>query len=245
MTTGSFFKSIEGMRDAERLYHRHASWALSVAITAHLMMVTVYYFYGILMPAPPVKTSGGGRPDTVWVIPGDPTTPKIPSGTSIKSGISTRQITHATFGLPIPSMEPFEDSLQDSNFGPIEPGNGGREEGGTNPDDEGTFGKLPDETEPSPDDVRFVQVEPIPVRAAMPGYPELARRLGVEGTVWVKILIDKEGRPRKTIVVKSENSLLDDSARTAAMRWLFTPAMMTRGPVMVWAAVPFRFRLSR
>jgi len=61
----------------------------------------------------------------------------------------------------------------------------------------------------------------------------------------VKILVDKEGRARKAIVVKSDNSLLDDSAKEAALRWLFKPAMMTNGPVMVWAAVPFRFRLGK
>ena len=31
----------------------------------------------------------------------------------------------------------------------------------------------------------------------------------------------------------------------AAMQWVFTPAMMNNGPVAVWAAVPFRFKLNK
>lgn len=92
----------------------------------------------------------------------------------------------------------------------------------------------------------FVPVEklPIPIKQVKPDYPEVARRAGLEGTVWVKILIDKEGNPKKAVVVKSDAEIFNEAAIKAAMEWKFTPAIMNKGPVVVWVAVPFRFKLQ-
>jgi len=77
-----------------------------------------------------------------------------------------------------------------------------------------------------------------------PSYPEIARRSGMEGTVWVKILVDKEGNPKKAVVVKSDADIFNEPAIGAALQWKFTPAIMNNGPVAVWVAIPFRFRLQ-
>jgi len=76
-------------------------------------------------------------------------------------------------------------------------------------------------------------------------YPELAQRAGVEGTVWVKIWVDKEGKPRKALVLKSTAELFNQAAVDAAMKWVFTPALMRNGPVSVWVSIPFKFMLSK
>ncbi|HLX13123.1 MAG TPA: energy transducer TonB, partial [Bacteroidota bacterium] len=89
-----------------------------------------------------------------------------------------------------------------------------------------------------------VQVYPVVVRSVMPEYPDLARRAGLEGTVWIKMLVDKEGRVKKTFVVKSQADVFNDAALNAAKQYLFTPAMMNNGPVAVWVTQPFRFSLK-
>ena len=101
------------------------------------------------------------------------------------------------------------------------------------------------EEEPSPD--AFIPVEklPVPVRQVRPDYPDIARRAGIEGTVWVKILVDKEGKARKAIVLKSDAEIFDEPATKAALQWVFTPAIMNNGPVAVWVAVPFRFQHNK
>ncbi len=101
------------------------------------------------------------------------------------------------------------------------------------------------EDEPSPD--AFIPVEklPVPVRQVRPDYPDIARRAGIEGTVWVKILVDKEGKPKKVIILKSDSEIFDEPATKAAMQWAFTPAIMNSGPVAVWVAIPFRFQLNK
>ncbi len=102
-----------------------------------------------------------------------------------------------------------------------------------------------EEDGPPPD---FVPVEkqpqPIPGSSPSPVYPEIARRAGVEGTVWVKIWVDKEGNAKKAMILKSDAPLFDEPAKEAAMKWKFTPAIMNNGPVAVWVSIPFKFRLN-
>jgi periplasmic protein TonB len=102
-----------------------------------------------------------------------------------------------------------------------------------------------DEEEPELD--AFVPVEklPVPITQVQPVYPDMARRAGVEGVVWVKILLDKQGRAKKAVIVKSDTDIFNDVTLEAAMKWVFTPAVMNNGPVMVWVSVPFRFRLTK
>ena len=92
----------------------------------------------------------------------------------------------------------------------------------------------------------FVSVEEMPkiIRKVAPVYPELAIRANPEGTVLVKIWVDREGKPREALVVKSDADIFNDAATAAAMQFLFTPAYMNSGPVSVWVTIPFRFKLA-
>jgi protein TonB len=95
-----------------------------------------------------------------------------------------------------------------------------------------------------PADFVAVEKEPVPIRKVEPKYPELAMRAGLEGRVWVKIWVDKEGKPRDVVILKSDAEIFNESAIEAARQFLFTPAYMNNGPVSVWVSVPFRFKLT-
>jgi len=97
------------------------------------------------------------------------------------------------------------------------------------------------------DPADFVPVDrpPAIIKESIPEYPDLARRIGAEGTVWIKMLVDKNGRVKRALVVKSDNELFNESSVTAALQYFFTPALMNNGPVAVWVSVPFRFKLHR
>ena len=69
-------------------------------------------------------------------------------------------------------------------------------------------------------------------------------RAGLKGTVYVKILVDKDGKPKKAVVIKSTTEIFNDAAVEAAMQFIFTPAVMNNGPVKVWVAIPFKFKLK-
>ncbi len=92
----------------------------------------------------------------------------------------------------------------------------------------------------------FLPVEKYPetVKQVKPKYPEIALRAGLEGTVFVKAWVDKEGKVRKALVSKSDAEIFNQPAVDAVQQWLFTPAIMNKGPVDVWVTVPVKFRIS-
>jgi len=98
------------------------------------------------------------------------------------------------------------------------------------------------EDDPGMNDFVPVEKEPQVVREVKPVYPEMAVKAGIEGTVWVKILVGKDGKPKKVVVIKEiPSGIFTDSAKEAAMQFLFTPALMNRGPVPVWVTFPFKY----
>jgi len=96
---------------------------------------------------------------------------------------------------------------------------------------------------PPPDFVPY-EKEPTVVKRIEPKYPELALRAGLEGNVFVKVWVDKEGKVRKVVLLKSDAPIFEEAAIAAAQQWVFTPAVMQKGPVSVWVSIPFRFRLT-
>jgi protein TonB len=92
----------------------------------------------------------------------------------------------------------------------------------------------------------FVEYEkgPVAIRKVTPAYPEIARRAGIEGTVHVKIWVDKEGKVRKAEIHKSDADIFNQPAIDAVTQWVFTPALMKNGPVSVWVVIPLKFQLQ-
>jgi len=100
-----------------------------------------------------------------------------------------------------------------------------------------------DENAP-PAEFQIVEKQPALVRSVPAQYPELALRVGLEGTVIVKMWVDREGKVRQASVEKSDNGMFDQPALDAAKQFVFTPAYMNSGPVSVWVRVPFHFKLT-
>jgi len=102
------------------------------------------------------------------------------------------------------------------------------------------------------DDFTPVDEQPVPIKQVQPHYPELARRSGVEGTVWLKVLVSKEGKVKDVNVMSVSSNLknsgtpggLEEAAMEAARQWTFKPAMMKNKPVEVWVSIPFKFKLD-
>ena len=95
---------------------------------------------------------------------------------------------------------------------------------------------------PPPDFVPYEKA-PNPIKRVAPVYPEIARKKGLDGTVWVKIWVGKDGKPRNVVIQKSTSDIFDQAAIDAARQFVFTPAMIQNGPVDVWVSIPLYFRL--
>jgi protein TonB len=78
-----------------------------------------------------------------------------------------------------------------------------------------------------------------------PPYPRRARRLGYEGIVMLKVLIDANGRVDDLTLLKSSGyTVLDRAALSAVRKWLFEPG--TEGGIKkkMWVKIPVRFDLK-
>ncbi len=101
-----------------------------------------------------------------------------------------------------------------------------------------------------PDTVPFhaVEVKPQVVRQVRPRYPEIARRMGLEGRVMVKALVGEDGRVIAAEVVTGQprgvEEILGPAAVEAVLRFRFSPGMQRDRPVRVWVVVPVVFQLQ-
>lgn len=89
------------------------------------------------------------------------------------------------------------------------------------------------------------QVEPKVVHKPLLNYPEMARLLDQEGTVFVQALIDLDGSVMKVVIVRSSKfPMLDTAAVMNVSEWKFTPALQHEKPVRVWAGSNVSFTLK-
>ena len=98
---------------------------------------------------------------------------------------------------------------------------------------------------PAPDSFVIVEVPPELVFRSEPHFPLRERRLGLEGSVWVQALVDKDGSAVKAIIKKSSGiEALDESALKAALKNRFKPAIQSGRPVAVWVTYRVDFVLD-
>ncbi len=107
-----------------------------------------------------------------------------------------------------------------------------------------TAGFLQSQKGPPPDFIP-VDKQPVPILNPAPHYPDSARRSGMEGTVWVKIWVDEQGKAHQAEVLKSDNDIFNTPTIEAALQWTFQPARLHDKPVAVWVSIPFKYKLSK
>ena len=91
----------------------------------------------------------------------------------------------------------------------------------------------------------FYEVEEIPVRLKniVPEYPAMAERAGIQGTVTLKVLINKTGIVDSVVVIKGPE-IFRNPAIMAAKATSFSPAKYNNRTVSCWVIMPFRFALD-
>jgi TonB family protein len=74
-------------------------------------------------------------------------------------------------------------------------------------------------------------------------YPEIAKRAGIEGKVYIKAFIDEEGKVVATDILKGMGSGLDEAAVRAIKETKFIPAKNDGKNVKIQVTVPIVFKL--
>jgi len=103
-----------------------------------------------------------------------------------------------------------------------------------------------DELLPSPDEFIPYEEPPIQVNSVQPEYPPLAQRAGVEGSVWINVLVDKEGKVRDVKIVKDSgaNAGFEEAAVSAAYKCVWRPAIANGQPIALWVTYKVDFKLK-
>jgi protein TonB len=79
-----------------------------------------------------------------------------------------------------------------------------------------------------------------------PPYPLIARRIGAQGVVVLRVFVHLDGTVGDVSVSQSSGfTVLDESAlKTVREHWRFLPARLNGHPVESWVEVPIRFVLA-
>ncbi|MCX8522258.1 MAG: energy transducer TonB [Rhodoferax sp.] len=78
-----------------------------------------------------------------------------------------------------------------------------------------------------------------------PQYPLLLREQGVGGVVWLRVWVERDGRPADIRIAQGSGyRLLDDAALRAVKQWRFTPASHAGQRLAGWVEFPVRFKLD-
>jgi len=104
----------------------------------------------------------------------------------------------------------------------------------------------PEEYLPPPDEFVPYDELPVPIKEVKPEYPPLARQAGIEGVVWVKILVDKNGKVRNALIFKPSGASagFEEAALAAVKQNEYKPAISNNQPVAVWAIFKVTFNLK-
>lgn len=74
-------------------------------------------------------------------------------------------------------------------------------------------------------------------------YPEIAKRAGVQGKVYVKAYVDDKGIVKKVEIIKGIGAGCDEAAIAAVLQTKFNPGKQRGKPVKVQISIPIKFVL--
>jgi TonB family protein len=98
--------------------------------------------------------------------------------------------------------------------------------------------------QPEPDAKQPVVVMPELVHFENTAYPPEAEKLGLEGTVVLKLTVDKAGNVTESEVLEPAGHGFDEAARVAALKFKFTPATRDGVPIVAKIKYGYVFELK-
>lgn len=249
-----------GATELKAVYNRNLGVALAISIGFHLVLIGLYMFSVTIgkaggsksAPIAKMKLSNLAPPPVAENTPPPPppmVPPELQTGGS--GGVAARAGT--PIAVPDALISPdVKDFAKMTDVAVATP------EGGDGTGFKSTDGTVPvtidgpvevkeKEKIPEPDEFIPVEEEAACDMAELQRrvkYPEIARRNGIEGTVQVRALVDKNGRVSRTIVEQSDNKALEDAAVEAVKATPFKPAIQNKNPVVMWVTIPVRFALN-
>ncbi len=102
----------------------------------------------------------------------------------------------------------------------------------------------PEKPRPTPKIISKGVITGLALALPKPIYPPIAKKLGIQGTVAVQVLIDETGQIISAKAI-SGSSFLADAAQKAAYQARFSPTRLSDQPVKVSGVITYRFALNQ
>ncbi len=106
---------------------------------------------------------------------------------------------------------------------------------------------LSEDSLPSPDEFVTYDEAPQPIKTVQPVYPDSAKKAGIEGEVWIKALIDRQGKVRDVECLRDSSDkpyIFCEPATKSALQYEYKPALSAGNPVAVWVKYKVKFSLK-
>jgi len=234
-----------GAFELKQAYQKNLGLALIIAGLIHIIVIFGLLIYGQTTAEPTVtpKPHPVPKDSIVWYPP-----PPIILTHETQTPVAGPDVPKPTIGIPKPAPDAEVpegatiasqselDRINASDLKGIVGGTG----------DEIIFDTIQQEILPQPEEFVPYDELPVPLSEGEYEYPPLARQAGIEGTVWIKALVDKNGNIRDAFVFKSSGSPagFDEVAKEAAFKIKYKPAISNKQPVSVWVVYPVCFKLK-
>jgi protein TonB len=236
-----------GAFELKRSYQKHLGLAIIIAALSFLAVIGLVQLYSVITAEEEVEATRVVRIRTLSEL-GAP--PSVSQTQVPQLAVAQPQIAAAP-KVGIPKAVPDEEAPEEvtiatqaelGQISDLKAGVLGGEGGG-----DSIAIEIPVEDYlPPPDEFVPFDELPVPINPGRPPYPELARKAGIEGTVWVKALVDKRGKVRDALVVKESgaNAGFEEAAIQHAYTIAYKPAISNGQPIAVWVTYPVHFRLD-
>ena len=215
---------------------------ITCVVAAHIGVFALLFSLQIIPKTPPLATLMVHMIPALPVAEDAPSTPKNPQPPTLEK--PTKSTTpRPTRGERKPAPESRPDSLPPTQLLTAQAGAA----------DASVQVRSEKHAEPAPSSEAHPSA-PAPVTAARfdadylrnpaPAYPALARRLGEEGKLVLRVFVTPEGRPGQIELKTSSGSpRLDQAAQDAVARWKFVPARRGDEVIGAWVLIPIIFNL--
>lgn len=75
-------------------------------------------------------------------------------------------------------------------------------------------------------------------------YPEICKQMNIQGKVFVRVLVGKDGKVSRHIVKRSPHDLMTKEVEKHLNKLSFTPGIQAGRPISTWVTIPFDFKLN-
>jgi protein TonB len=236
-----------GAIELKRCYQKHLGLAVIIAGVLHLAVIGGFLLYAKIGTKIP-EAAGVVRIKTIAELAAPPSV----------SQTQTPQVAVAAPGIAPPSIGspkavPDEEAPEEvtiatqEELGKIADLSAQSIIGGEGGGDSIAIEIPMEEYLPPPEEFVPYDEPPVQLNEVKYAYPPLAQQAGIEGTVWVKALVDKSGKVRDAIIFKKSGSSagFEDVALEGARKIKYKPAISNNQPVAVWVVYPVRFTLGK